>query len=103
MIASGERRVWRSDDAGRSWAALDAPSAGLLAWNAAGVFLVAADGRVWRAGHNARSWQQAGIVGGQPAAFDGGRPGELLVALHDGTIKHSTDAARSWKIRSQPR
>ncbi len=102
MIASGERRVWRSDDSGRSWTPIEAPSAGLLAWTAEGAFLVAADGRVWRGDPDGRSWQQAGPVEGRPAALDSGRPGELLVALHDGTIKRSTDGAGSWTIRSQP-
>jgi photosystem II stability/assembly factor-like uncharacterized protein len=103
LIASGERRVWRSDDAGRSWAPLEAPSAGLLARTTDGVFLVAADGRTWRAGQDGRSWKEAGSVGGQPAAFDNGVGQQLLVALHDGTIKQSRDGADSWTIRSQPR
>ncbi len=103
VIASGERRVMRSDDVGRSWAAVDAPTAGLLAWNADGIFLVGGDGRVWRAEQDRRSWRPAGAVGGRPAAFDNGRPHELLVALHDGTIKRSTDAGLSWTIRSRPR
>lgn len=101
-IASGERRVLRSTDAGRTWAQVDAPSAGLLAWNDDGVFLVAADGRAWHADRPDASWREVAPVGGQPAAFDSGRPGELLVALHDGTIKSSTDAGANWTIRSQP-
>ena len=102
IIASGERRVFRSDDAGRSWRVLDAPDSGLVAWNTDGVFVVGNDGRVWRAKHDGRSWQEAGSVGEQPAAFDTGAPRELLVALHDGTIKRSTDAGNSWTIRSRP-
>ena len=102
LIASGERRVFSSRDGGRSWKHAEAPSAGLLAWNAGGVFLVAGDGRVWRSPDDGASWRAAAAVGGQPAALDSGRDDELLVALHDGTIKRSTDRGAGWTIRSTP-
>lgn len=103
LIASGERRVYRSGNGGRSWSTVDAPAAGLLAWNTSGVFLAGDDGRVWRRPSDAASWQTAGSVGGQPSAFDNGRGPELLAALHDGTIKRSTDDGRGWTFRSAPR
>ena len=103
LIASSERRVVRSSNGGRSWSALDAPTAGLLAWNARGVFVVGRDGRVWRGDDDGGSWQPAGEVGGLPSAFDSGAGPDLLVALHDGTIKQSADDGRSWTIRSEPR
>ena len=102
LIASSERRVFSSRDAGRSWNPVEAPSAGLLAWNGAGVFLVAADGRTWHSSDDGASWRAAAEIGGQPAAFDSGRGDELLVALHDGTVKRSADRAASWTVRSQP-
>lgn len=102
LIASGGRRVFSSSDAGRSWSQVEAPTAGLLAWNADGVFLVAPDGRVWQSPDAGVTWREAAGVGGQPAAFDSGLTGELLVALHDGTIKRSTDGADSWSVRSRP-
>ena len=102
LLASGERRVFSSRDGGRSWRAREAPSAGLLAWNAAGIFLVAADGRVWRSSDDGASWQSVAPIGGQPAAFDCGRDDELLVALHDGTIKRSADRGESWSVRAEP-
>jgi len=102
LFASGERRVLRSADGGRSWSNADAPAPGLLAWNADGLFLAGADGRVWRSDGKSASWSPVGAIGGQPAAFDSGRERELLAALHDGTIKRSGDAGRSWSIRSDP-
>ena len=102
LIASGEQRVFSSHDAGRSWTAIDAPEPGLLAWNGSAIFLVAADGRAWRSNDDGASWREAVDVGGQPGAFDGGRDDELLVALHDGTIKRSGDGAASWAVRSRP-
>lgn len=102
LVAAGERRVFSSRDGGRSWAPLEAPSAGLLAWNGGGLFLAGGDGRVWRSADEGDSWRETASVGGQPAAFDSGRGEELLAALHDGTIKRSTDRGASWSVRSRP-
>jgi photosystem II stability/assembly factor-like uncharacterized protein len=99
---SGEQRVYSSRDGGRSWSAVASPAAGLLVWTRGGVLLLDFDGRVWQAADLDGSWRQTGEVGGQPAAFESGAEGELLVALHDGTIKRSTDAGRSWTVRAQP-
>lgn len=102
LIASGERRVFASRDGGRSWAREEVPTAGLLAWTSRGQFIVGADGRVWHSSGQAQPWQAAGSTGGQPAAFDRGLGAALLVALHDGTVKHSVDDGRSWAVRSAP-
>ena len=102
LMASGERRVYFSPDSGRSWSALDTPAAGLLAWNSDGVFMADSAGRVWRSARDAPKWTVVGSVGGAPAAFEGTRPNELLVALHDGVIKRSVNAGRSWSVRSEP-
>lgn len=102
LIAAGRRRLFASRDGGRSWAREDAPTAGLLVWNANGLFLAGAEGRIWRKIGGAATWEAAGAVGGRPAAFERGRAAELLVALHDGTIKRSVDDGRSWTVRSGP-
>ncbi|HVF77472.1 MAG TPA: hypothetical protein VNA28_04165 [Solirubrobacteraceae bacterium] len=102
LIASSERRVFSSRDAGRSWSPLNAPSAGLLAWTEGGVFVASADGRIWRNADAGESWQAVSAAGGDPAAFDSGRADQLLVALHDGTVKLSSDHGQRWSVRSQP-
>lgn len=102
LIASGERGVFSSRDGGRTWPPIEAPSAGLLAWNPGGLFLAGGDGRVWRSDDGGASWRETASVDGQPSAFDSGRGEELLVALHDGTIKRSGDRGGSWTVRSQP-
>ena len=102
LVASGDRRVFSSRDGGRSWSPVEAPSAGLLAWNTGGLYVATVEGRVWRSSDDGASWREAAEVGGRPAAFDSGRGDELLVALHDGTIKRSADRAGSWTIRSEP-
>lgn len=102
LMAAGERHVYFSRDSGRSWSQLKTPAVGLLAWNADGVFLADSDGRVWRSARDAPSWKVVGSVGGPPAAFEGSKPHELVIALHDGLIKRSANAGRSWSIRSEP-
>jgi hypothetical protein len=56
---------------------------------------------VLRSRDGGRRWQATGHVGGQPAAFSShGR--DLYAALHDGTIKRSSDGGASWTVRSTP-
>lgn len=102
LIAAGERNVYFSGDSGRSWSKLETPAVGLLAWSTEGVFLVGANGRVWRSARDAPPWKGVGSIGGQPAAFEVGQTRSLLVALHDGTVKQSRDGGMNWTIRSQP-
>jgi hypothetical protein len=102
VVASGERGLYVSPDAGRGWRPLDGQSS-LLAWPAPErLFSVDAQGAVSVSGDAGRSWQQVGRVGGQPAAFEGESAEELYVALHDGTVKRSTDGGGSWSVRSTP-
>jgi len=43
-----------------------------------------------------------GEIGGQAAALLAEGQDELYVALHDGTIKRSTDGGATWTVRSTP-
>ena len=99
-----KRGLFRSDDGGRSWAPVDAPGVGLLAWTSRrSRSLVDLDGRVVGEGRcNGWSMATGGRSRGQPAALDTGPDGELLVALHDGTVKRSADQGRTWDVRSRP-
>lgn len=101
VLASGEQGLYVSGDAGRRWRSLDA-RVGLLAWpSARAAYLVTLDGRVSRSADIGASWDHVGDVGGPPSAFESARD-ELYIALHDGTIKQSTDGGRSWSVRSRP-
>ena len=102
LAASGEGGVFRSEDGGRSWSAVSGPGAGLLVWSNSGVILVDLDGRVHQSAELDGRWRPIGTVDGQPATFDSGPEDELLVALHDGTVKRSTDSGRNWSVRSRP-
>lgn len=101
VIASTEQGLLRSTDGGRTWRPLTR-LAGLLAWpEPRRLYLIAADGRAHVSTDAGRSFEPAGSIGGQPAAFASHRD-ELLVAVHDSTIKRSTDGGRSWAIRARP-
>jgi hypothetical protein len=100
LVASGESAVYESHDGGKSWRRR-AAEAGLLVWRSADeLVLIGGDGGA-RSSADGAQWREVGQVGGQPAAFEAERDG-LYVALHDGTIKRSTDGGRSWSVRSRP-
>jgi hypothetical protein len=100
IVASGPRRLYLSEDAGRRWRRVDGP-AGLVAWTDE-LVLVDAKGAVRVAADAGRRPGPVGQIGGKPAALDTGQDGDLYVALHDGTVKRSDDSGRSWSIRSTP-
>jgi hypothetical protein len=101
IVASGERGLYVSADAGQGWRPLR-DEAGLVAWTEGGaLFLVRFDGRVTRSRDGGRTWEEAGPARGQPAALES-VGSELYVALHDGTIKRSDDGAASWAVRARP-
>jgi hypothetical protein len=102
IVASGERRLYESRDAGRRWRRVRDAS-GLLVWPASRkLYLTSADGAVQISSNAGRSWERRGDVDGQPAAFEAEGAEDLYVALHDGTVKRSTDGGGSWKVRSRP-
>lgn len=102
LIASGERGLWESANDARDWKAASLES-GLLAWPLPGrLYLVNAAGQVRISPDEGKRWTALGDIGGQPAALLARSASELYVALHDGTIKQSKDAGRTWSIRSKP-
>jgi hypothetical protein len=96
LVASTERGLFASTDAGRTWRRLRDDLAGLLAWTPGNrLYLFAGDGSVSVSSDGGRQWTAAGSPGGQPAAVaaDGTT---LFAALTDNSIKRSADAGRSW-------
>ncbi len=106
VVASGvsdiSQGLYESRDGGRTWKEMG-NQVGLLAWPVtAQLFLVDGGGDVFLSTDGGDTFERRGAIGGQPAAFLGREAGELFVALHDGTIKHSKDGGRTWTVRSTP-
>jgi hypothetical protein len=100
IVASTERGVFSSTDAGDSWRPLRDDTAGLLAWPAPDrLYLVDGQGQVQRSRDGGRRWRPVGSIGGQPAAFLA-HESELYAALADNTVKRSTDGGASWALRA---
>ena len=102
LVASGRRGLYRSRSGGRKWRRM--PGApGLLAWSSSGrLFSVDQRGVVAVSAARGRSWQATGTIGGKPAAFASARGAGLVVALHDGTVKQSSNGGSTWRVRSRP-
>ena len=101
-IGNLDQGLYTSPDGGASWKRVN-DAVGLLAWPAAKLlYLVDGQGDMLVSRDGGRALTRRGEVGGEPAAFLAVGPDELYVALHDGTIKHSTDGGATWTIRSRP-
>jgi hypothetical protein len=94
-MAAGAQGLYLTRDAGRRWSALPARP-GLLTWHGRQVLAVDQRGIVRAATGGFMRWPERGRVGGEPAALAAGPGRSLYVALHDGSIKRSTDGGASW-------
>jgi hypothetical protein len=106
VIATGAsnvaRGLYESDDGGQSWERIGNP-VGYLAWvDSDTLFLVEGSGDVFVSRDAGVSFDRRGSIGGEPAALLGQAADELYVALHDGTIKQSSDGGATWVVRSTP-
>jgi photosystem II stability/assembly factor-like uncharacterized protein len=101
IVASTERGMFASSDAGRRWRPLSSTLAGLLAWSQGGLYLVDGEGTVRRSKDAGRSFEAVGRVAGAPSALTAAG-GELYVALADGTVIRSGDGGASWTVRARP-
>jgi photosystem II stability/assembly factor-like uncharacterized protein len=95
-----EEGLFESRDGGESWKWVS-KAVGLLAWPGR-LYLVAGGGQVFASRDGGRRLDHRGEIGGQPAALAAEGPNELYVALHDGTIKRSSDGGATWAVRSTP-
>jgi hypothetical protein len=101
VIAAGEQGIVESSDGGESWTVIVSDAIGFLAWDPKrGVFFVDGAGDVLvSASGGGDSWEDAGSIGAQPAAFlaAGGR---LWAARHDGAVLVSDDGGVTWETRA---
>jgi photosystem II stability/assembly factor-like uncharacterized protein len=97
VVVSSDQGLARSEDAGRTWKRLDGGLVGFLAWGSQ-LVLIDADGRVHATTDGGRRFATVGDVGSQPAATATAN-GQLLVALHDNSVRSSNDGGRTWRLR----
>lgn len=95
-----EEGLFESRDGGESWTRVS-EAVGLLAWPRQ-LYLIAGGGQVFVSRDGGRRLEHQGEIGGKPAALVAEGPSELYVALHDGTVKRSTDGGATWTVRSTP-
>jgi photosystem II stability/assembly factor-like uncharacterized protein len=101
-IGGLDQGLYGSLDGGESWERLN-DAVGLLAWPASErLYLVDGTGKTLVSSDGGRRLTERGDIGGQPAALVAVDEDELYVALHDGTIKRSTDGGATWTVRSSP-
>jgi photosystem II stability/assembly factor-like uncharacterized protein len=68
-----------------------------LAWPSPdALYALGPKGTVSRSRDAGASWTEVGSAPGEPAALTAIDDGTLIVALHDGSFAHTTDAGRSW-------
>ncbi len=102
LIGATPEGVFESRDGGGNWSRVN-DAVGLLAWPERNrLYLVTGGGEVFSSGDGGRSLRRVGTIGGEPAALLAQTADELYVALHDGTIKRSTDGGARWSVRSTP-
>lgn len=99
LLVTGERGLLESHDEGLTWRALGV-DIGLLAWPASNhLYRVDQTGAVSVSENAGKRWSTLGSTSGFPASV-AATVDQLYVALHDGTIKHSSDGGRTWQVRS---
>ncbi|MGH3083218.1 MAG: F510_1955 family glycosylhydrolase [Gaiellaceae bacterium] len=102
IVATTEEGLFESRDGGQRWNRVG-EAVGLLAWPTRDrLYLVAGGGQVFASRNGGRLLEHRGEIGGQPAALHAQAGNELYVALHDGTIRRSSDGGASWVVRSRP-
>lgn len=99
-IASTERGMYMSTDAGESWRQRDPTPHARFAWHEDGtLYRIDPGGPVKVSTDRGESWEDRGTTGGEPQALEVDRNGMLYAALIDGTLMTSTDGGRTFDER----
>jgi hypothetical protein len=103
ILASTDTRLFRSEDGGQAWRAVEQAEGIRLVWTEPDAFFRAErDGTVRRSRDGGGSWDEVGHVPGEPYKFKALGTEELLLALSDGTVVHTRDGGRSWEETFRP-
>jgi photosystem II stability/assembly factor-like uncharacterized protein len=103
IFASTEEELFRSEDGGDGWRAVDQGEGIRLVWTAPDAFFRAErDGTISRSSDAGGTWQRVGEVPGEPYKFKALGPEHLLLALSDGTVVETQDGGRRWTEAFRP-
>jgi hypothetical protein len=96
-IASTERGIFLSGDAGETWRQRDPTPNSRFAWSEDGdLFRIDPGGQIKVSTDGGQSWEDRGSTGGEPQALALADDGKLYAALLDGSVKASDDGGATF-------
>jgi hypothetical protein len=96
-VASTERGLFVSEDAGGTWRQRDPTPNSRFAWSEGGeLFRIDPGGPLFVSTDGGMNWEERGSTGGEPQAMTVTEDGTLYVALIDGTLKTSDDGGQNF-------
>lgn len=95
VVGAGGGPPLRSEDGGRTWAALTSPPVHAVAWNDEALFTALPDGRVQASSDGGDTWEVRGNLGSAPEALLA-TDDVLYAAAADLGILRSDDGGRTW-------
>ena len=103
IVASTERRIFRSEDGGKAWRPMEGGDGTRLAWPAPdALYRAEKDGTILLSKTGGDSFEPVGKVEGEPYKFKAVAPEHLYLALSDGTIVETEDGGARWTEAFRP-
>jgi hypothetical protein len=103
IVASNESQLFRSEDEGEGWRAIDSAEGIRLAWPAPdALFRADKDGNIKVSSDAGDSWEEVGQVEGEPYKFKAIDAEHLYLAMADGAILETKDGGKSWEAVFEP-
>lgn len=103
ILASTERRIFRSTDGGEGWRAIQQGEGTRLSWPAPdALYRAEKDGTIQVSANAGDTWKRVGQVAGEPYKFKAVSRDDLYLALSDGAILETKDGGKSWKDVFRP-
>ena len=103
IIASSQRRIFRSTDGGKRWRPVQAGDGTRLAWPVAdALYRADRDGSIEVSDNGGDSFAIVGKVAGEPYKFKTLGARHLYLALSDGAILETSDGGKRWKDAFRP-
>jgi photosystem II stability/assembly factor-like uncharacterized protein len=103
IVASTDKELFRTEDAGKSWRPLTSADGIRLSWPQPNTLYRAdKDGTVRVSSDGGTRWKEVGAVGGEPYELRPTGPKGLLLVLSDGSILETKDGGATWQDRFRP-